>query len=545
MIASEAQPFSKTGGLADVATALPRALGRLGHDVTLITPRYRGVTDGSVVATLSVEVAAHRFTARLLEPRLRADASATHAGSFRILLLDCPELYDRDGIYYDATGDFADNPVRYAFLAAAAVDWAATQPPFDVLHSHDWQGGLAPLYVRTVRTVRTVPTVPTVFTIHNLAYQGVFDKSWVPRLGLGWDGFTMDGFEFFDRLSFMKAGINLSDAITTVSPTYAEEMQRPEYGNALDGVIRRRRDVLYGILNGIDPDEWNPLADPHLPAPFDAEDLSGKQAAKRALLEAFGFSISDALLARPVIGMVSRMVDQKGLDLIAAAAGDLADLDATFVIVGTGDPRYQDMWRTLARVRPDRISAFIGFDEHRAHLVEGGADIFLMPSRFEPCGLNQMYSLRYGTVPVVRAVGGLVDTVRPYNPRNGQGTGFLFSEYHPRAMMQALGAAIAAYPNKKIWTRLQKNGMGTDFSWDRSAGEYVKMYTRLKPQKAPLKARTTTGPRKAQKASIAPGPQTAPKAQKTDATPEPPKAQKTQRPRRTAGVKQRKTPRGI
>ena len=490
MIASEAQPFSKTGGLADVAGALPKALGRLGHEVTLITPRYRGVTDGPVVGHVSLEVAAHRFIVRVMAAPLGSNA--------RALLLDCPELYDRDGIYYNSRGDFDDNPVRYAVLCAAAVDWAATQPPFDIIHSHDWQGGLAPVYARTLAPPHSGTVAPsrprTVFTIHNLAYQGVFDKSWVPRLGLPWQGFTIDGFEFFDKLSLIKGGINLSDAITTVSPTYAQEIQRPEYGSGLDGVIRARRDALAGILNGIDPDEWNPSTDPFLPAPFDTDDLSGKQAAKRALLETFGFSVSSDLLARPVVGMVSRMVDQKGLDLIAAAANELATLDATFTIVGTGEPRYQEMWRTLSRAYPDRISAFIGFDERRAHLVEGGSDIFMMPSRFEPCGLNQMYSQRYGTVPVVRAVGGLVDSVRPFNPRNGQGTGFLFADYDARALLATLRAALAAYPNKKIWTRLQKNGMRVDFSWDRSAGEYVKMYERLRPKKAAKTRRLVKAP---------------------------------------------------
>ena len=482
MVASEAQPFSKTGGLADVAAALPKALARLGHDVTVITPRYRGVTDGAVVATVSVEVAAHRFNTRLMEPPPTSDWPAAASSRRRLLLLDCPELYDRDGIYYDARGEFADNAVRYAVLSAAAVDWSSRQsPPFDVIHAHDWQGGLTPVYARPLG-------LPTVFTIHNLAYQGVFDKSWVPRLGLGWEDFTIDGFEFFDRLSFMKAGINFAGAITTVSPTYAGEIQRPEYGNGLDGAIRRRREALAGILNGIDYDEWDPQADRHLPAPFSAANLAGKQAAKRALLEAFGFTVSDALMVRPVIGMVSRMVDQKGLDLIAAVAGELPGLDATFTIVGTGEPRYQDMWKALSRRSPDRVSAFIGFDERRAHLVEGGADIFLMPSRFEPCGLNQMYSLRYGTVPVVRAVGGLIDTVRPYNPRNGQGNGFLFADYHPRVMMDTLSSALAMYPNKKIWTRLQKNGMRADVSWDRSAGEYVKMYRKLRRSRRPQTA---------------------------------------------------------
>jgi starch synthase len=471
MIASEAQPFSKTGGLADVATALPKALGQLGHDVTVITPRYRGVTDGPVVGTVAIEMASYRFTARLME-------APGFEGRVRVLLVDCPELYDRAGIYYDAAGDFADNAVRYAFLSAAAIEWASQQPTrFDIVHAHDWQGGVAPIYARALN-------VPSVFTIHNLAYQGVVNKHWVPRLGLRWEDFTVNGFEFFDHLSFMKAGINLADAVTTVSPTYALEIQRPEYGYSLDGVIRSRGDRLVGILNGIDHDEWNPAADPLLPAPFDAENLEGKMASKRALLETFGLTVSDELLKRPVIGMVSRMVDQKGLDLIAAAAGDLAMLDATFVIVGTGEPRYQEMWRSLSRWLPDRVRVFIGFDERRAHLVEGGADMFLMPSRFEPCGLNQMYSLRYGTVPIVRAVGGLVDTVRPHEPGSNTGNGFMFADYQPAALMQAVNAALATYPNKKAWTRLQKNGMKADFSWGRSAAEYVKMYKRLTPPKA-------------------------------------------------------------
>ena len=470
MIASEAQPFSKTGGLADVATALPKALGRLGHDVTLITPRYRRAPGGPVAGTVAVEVAGHRFGARLLEQPIGPGA--------RVLLLDCPDLYDRDGIYYEAGVDYPDNAIRYAFLSAAAIDYAAQQPhPFDIVHAHDWQGGLAPIHARALGQV------PSVLTIHNLAYQGIFAKSWVPRLGLRWDDFTIGGFEFFDRLGFLKAGINFADAITTVSPTYADEIQRPEYGHGLDGVIRSRHDRLTGILNGIDPDEWNPAADPHLPVPFDVDRLPAKAASKRALLERFGIAVTDETLARPIIGMVSRMVDQKGLDLIAAVAGQLASLDATFTVVGTGEPRYQDMWRRLSQWRPDRISAFVGFDEQRAHLVEAGADMFLMPSRFEPCGLNQMYSLRYGTVPIVRAVGGLADTVRPYNPRNGQGTGFLFSDYEPGVMLRTIETALAAFPNKKIWTRLQKNGMRADFSWDRSAAEYVKIYARLRKRR--------------------------------------------------------------
>ncbi len=476
MIASEAYPFSKTGGLADVVTALPRALARLGHELTVVTPRYRGASGGERVASLSLDLSSHTFRAELLE--------ASHISGVRTVLIDCPELYDRAGIYGERGADYADNPVRFAALSALALRWALAEPAApQIVHSHDWQAGLALAYLRANVSRLTLPPAPkppsAVFTIHNLAYQGLFDKQWVPRLMLGWEGFTLQGFEFWDRLSFLKAGVNFADRITTVSPTYADEIQRPEYGEGFDGTMRARRDALVGILNGIDTDEWNPATDRFLPARYDADHLEGKAIVKRTLLERFGLPVDEAALARPVIGMVSRMASQKGLDLIAAAAQELITLDASIVVVGSGESQYQTMWSELARARPDRISAFIGYDEGRAHLVEGGADMFLMPSRFEPCGLNQMYSMRYGTVPVVRAVGGLVDTVKPYDPRNGRGTGFLFAPYEPGAMMHALANALGAFQNKKMWTRLQKNGMRTDFSWDRSAEQYVTVYKRV------------------------------------------------------------------
>lgn len=488
MIASEVQPYSKTGGLADVAAALPRALGRLGHDVTLVTPRYRGIEAGTRVDTRAVDIGPFSFEADFLEEPLGPGA--------RLLFVDCPPLYHRDGLYNERNVDYADNALRFAFLSAAALDWAAAQPtPFSIIHAHDWQAGLAPLYARTRHSApRTAPSTQhpaphpapstqhpaLVFTIHNLAYQGIFDKQWVPRLELGWERFTAaNGFEFWDRVSFLKAAVNFSDVVTTVSPTYADEIQRPEYGYGFDGVMRSRRDVLVGILNGIDAGMWDPSKDVFLPAPFDVSDLSGKTAAKRALLEAFGLPADETMMGRPVVGMVSRMVDQKGFDLLEAIAGRLASLDATFIVVGSGDPRYEQLWRELMARRPDRIATFIGFDERRAHLVEGGSDIFLMPSKFEPCGLNQMYSLRYGTVPVVRAVGGLVDTVRPFNPRTGQGTGFVFADYDPGALLDTLQSALELYRQPRSWQRLQRNGMRKDFSWDRSAAEYVKVYKRV------------------------------------------------------------------
>lgn len=475
-VASEAQPFSKTGGLADVASALPRALGRMGHRVTVVTPRYRDVPSG---------VPAGRFAAVVADRWYEAEWQTVELGpNARAVLVDCPVLYARPGIYAEGQSDYPDNPARFAFLSIAALEWAARQPaPPDVLHGHDWQAGLLPVYRRRfglegVSAARpsALRDVPCVFTIHNVAYQGVVDKRWVPLLGLSWEDFTFLGFEFYDRLSLLKSGLMFSQALTTVSPTYADEIQRPEYGYGFDGILRSRADALVGILNGIDVDEWNPSADRHLPAPFSAADLAGKRAAKRALLEQFGLPSDESALARPVVGMVSRMVDQKGLDLIAAAAAELAGLEASFTIVGSGEARFEGMWRALSAAAPQTFGVFIGFDERRAHLVEAGADIFLMPSRFEPCGLNQMYSMRYGTVPVARAVGGLVDTVTPHQPGSEHGTGFLFSQYDPRAMMTALRQALDTYRQPDRWHRLQVNGMSRDFSWERSATEYLTVY---------------------------------------------------------------------
>lgn len=470
MIASEVAPFSKTGGLADVAAALPRALGRAGHDVTVMTPRYRGVAAGQWIGEVSATVAGTTFTAGLYEETLGPGA--------RVVFVDCPPLFDRAGLYNDGGADYPDNPLRFAFLSIAALEWAATGArPVHVIHGHDWQAGLTGAYLRQHFSRHDgLAGVPVVFTVHNLAYQGIADKSWLPRLGLGWDLFTVDGLEFWDRISFLKAGVNVSDVVTTVSPTYADEIQRPEYGFGFDGVMRGRAAVLTGILNGIDVDQWNPEADAYLPLPYGPKAMAGKAAAKRAVLEAFGLPADPGALGRPLVGMVSRLVDQKGFDLVAQAADQLAHLGAGFVLLGSGDRRYEDLWRALAGRHPDTVGVHLGFDERLAHLVEAGADIFLMPSRYEPCGLNQMYSLRYGTVPVVRATGGLVDSVRPWDPATRQGTGFLFAEYSGDAMLDALRTAIETFGRPAEWKRLQQNGMKADFSWDRSAKAYVKVY---------------------------------------------------------------------
>jgi len=459
-------PFSKTGGLADVLGALPAALARCGWDATLVTPRYRGVTAGTLAARFPVSVGGYTRDIGFYEAPLGDGA--------RAILVDCPDLYGRDSLYESAGVAYPDNPRRFAVLARAALEWAARHgTPPSVVHAHDWQAGLAPVYLKKLYASHPVlGGVPSVLTIHNLAYQGLCESDWLPRLDLGWDEMGLNRLEFWTRISFLKGGIVDANVITTVSKTYAKEIQTTEFGFGFDGILRARAADLVGILNGIDTGTWNPAADAQLPAPFDAGRLDAKAASKRAVLARYGLPADPAALARPLVGMISRMVDQKGFDLIDAVSNELAVLDASFVVLGTGDARYEDMWRALAARHPDRIGVTIGFDENLAHLIEAGADLFLMPSKFEPCGLNQMYSLRYGTVPVVRAVGGLADTVR-----DGV-TGFVFREYSPQALLAALRRALGVFGAPDRWRALQVEGMRQDNSWDHSAQEYVTIYGR-------------------------------------------------------------------
>jgi starch synthase len=473
MIGSEALPFAKSGGLADVLGALPQALARLGWDVTVALPRYRGVTAGTELERFVVTVGGFAREAAFFDAPIGDGA--------RALLVDCPELYDRDALYAPDNVDYPDNARRFGFLVRAALEFAgrAGRGP-SVVHAHDWQAGLAPVYLKTLYASHPVlGGTPSVFTIHNLAYQGLFEPDWLPRLDLPWSLFATESLEYWRRISFLKGGITYAAHVTTVSRTYAREIQTPELGFGFDGIIRQRAGDLTGILNGIDTSEWDPARDRHLPATYSAEDLSGKAVCKRAVLERYGLPADDAAMARPLIGMISRMVDQKGLDLIAAIRDRLPSLGAAFVVLGTGDQRYQDMWKVLAAEHPDRIGAVVGFDEGLAHLIEAGADMFLMPSRFEPCGLNQMYSLRYGTVPIVRAVGGLADTVTDAAPRGRAATGFVFADYTGAALLDTLERALAAYAQPRRWRALQRTGMSRDHSWDRSAGEYVKVYDRV------------------------------------------------------------------
>ena len=464
MIASECAPLAKTGGLADVLGALPPVLRELGENVAVVIPRYgsidlkaaRRVYDG-----LPVFLGLARYdTAIYLTPE-----------AFPLYLVDCPALFDRKGFYGEAGLDYPDNHIRFAVFARAALGVARYLFQADILHCHDWQSGLVPAYLRT--TFSTDPTflgLKTLFTIHNLGYQGLFPKAAVADAALDPALFRPDGLEFFGRVSYIKGGIALADALSTVSPTYAREIQTPELGFGLDGALRARADVLTGILNGVDYRQWSPEADPLIPADYSPDDLGGKRVCKRRLLEEFG--LPPEAMDAPLMGIVSRFTRQKGTDILAEVAGRIVAEGTYLVALGSGDPEYEAFFLDMQAANPGRIAVRIGFDDPLAHRIEAGADMFLMPSRYEPCGLNQMYSLRYGTVPVVRATGGLNDTI-------DEETGFRFTDYSGPALLEAVRAAARAYSDTELWRERMRRGMRKDFSWRASAEAYQLLYRRL------------------------------------------------------------------
>jgi starch synthase len=439
-------------------------LRAFGDEVAVLIPRY-GSIDLKGMRRVYDGLAVHLGPARYDATVYRAPAE------FPFYLLDCPPLYDRPGLYGESGMDYPDNHIRFAVFCRAALTVARRLFRTDILHCHDWQAGLVPAYLRT--TFATDPTyfgVRTLFTIHNLGYQGLFPKSTMAEAALDPSLYRPDALEFFDNVSFIKGGIGLADALNTVSPTYAREIQTPEYGFGLDGALRARADVLTGILNGVDYREWSPESDPHIPARYSARDLSGKRVCKEQLLAEFG--LPAAAMERPLIGIVSRFTRQKGADLLAEAAAAIEAEDVYIVALGNGDPEYEEFFQGLAASFPGRVAVRIGFDNAAAHRIEAGADMFLMPSHYEPCGLNQIYSLRYGTVPVVRATGGLDDTI-------DRDTGFKFAEYSGTALLAAVREAVCAFSNAAAWRELMLRGMAKDFSWKTSAAAYSGLYRRL------------------------------------------------------------------
>lgn len=466
MVASEATPFCKTGGLADVMGALPPALRARGEQVAVVLPAYRQNHYASgwreVYRDLVITVGKASYTVDLLE--------AAHNG-VPYYFVHCPALFDRDGLYGTGGEDYPDNAVRFGVFSRAALSVIRYLFRPDVVHCHDWQAALTPVYMRTLlASDPTFLALRVLFTIHNLGYQGIFPAAAMADLGLDPKLFQPAQLEFFGRLNLMLGAIHYSDAVSTVSRGYAREIQTRELGFGLDEVLRARAASLYGIVNGADYEEWSPDRDSYLARHFEADSLEGKRDCKRALLQEFGLPLDN--LDRPLIGIVSRFVNQKGFDLIAEIAPELLNEDLALVALGTGDPEFEKLFLHLAAAHPGRFAVRIGYDNALAHRIEAGADMFLMPSRYEPCGLNQIYSLRYGTIPIVRATGGLDDTV-------DETTGFKFQPYTGPALLAAIRAAIAAWKEPLEWRERMRRAMAKDYSWTASAAEYSALYRNL------------------------------------------------------------------
>jgi starch synthase len=473
-LSPEVAPFAKSGGLADVAGSLPIALKRLGLDVRLVLPFYRIIREGNhnvrpILKNLEVPLGRDVFRTNVLETQLTPGVP--------VYLIEREDLYDRPNLYGNPSGDYYDNLERFSFLAHAALRLteALSFKPH-VVHCHDWQTGLVPALLKgPYGDIPTLSGVPTVFTIHNLGYQGLFPEEKFSVTGLPKTAFFhADGFEYWGKISLLKAGINYSKTITTVSPTYAKEIQTSEYGMGMEGILRRRRASLHGILNGVDYTYWDPVRDAHLPARYSPENLVGKARCKASLIKQL--SLDPSLTERPLLGMISRLDAQKGLDLVVKILDDLLDLDMGLVVLGSGDEQIQEAIQQAADRHPGRVGLSIGFNEPLAHGIMAGVDIFLMPSHYEPCGLTQMYALKYGTVPVVRATGGLDDTIIPYDDKTKKGNGFKFSAYGTAAFLGAIRQALNLYSNSDAWKQLVIHNMKEDFSWDRSARRYLELY---------------------------------------------------------------------
>jgi starch synthase len=471
----ECAPWIKTGGLADVSAALPAALEALGHEVRVLLPGYRAV----------LQAAAHRRTLAQLPATAHFPAATLHEAPLPsgvpALILECAPLYDRAwGPYQDGEArDWPDNALRFGLLSHVAAVLASSASPLqwraEMLHCNDWQSGLAPAYLHFAGGAKAA----SLMGVHNLAFQGLFPAEEVARLGLPPQSFALDGLEFYGSMSFMKAGLFYADAIATVSPTYAREIQTEPLGFGLQGLLAARADRLHGIANGIDAAEWDPSTDRRIAQRYDDDRLSAKRFNKEALQERLRLPVEPAV---PLLGMVTRLTHQKGVDLVLEIARELVALPAQLVVLGAGEPDLEAALAAVAAANPRAVALHVGYDEALAHLVEAGADLFLMPSRFEPCGLNQMYSQRYGTPPVARATGGLADTIVDCTAAtlaDGTATGFLFSEESPAALLETVERAVALYRDPKAWRRLQRAGMAKDFGWDAAARKYAALYAAL------------------------------------------------------------------
>jgi starch synthase len=479
-VTSEAFPLIKTGGLADVSGSLPAALQEIDADIRILIPGYPAVLD------------------KLINPKFLATISnLPHVGAINLILGEMPEtkvpvmaiesvgLYQRDGgPYVDATGKgWEDNPYRFGTLSLVAAILSGDQSPLsdwapDITHCNDWQSGLTPAFMHFISADRTkMKQAKSVLSIHNLAFQGCYSSEWVSRLGLPAESYQINGVEYYGQLSFLKAGIFYADGLSTVSPTYAKEIQTETYGFGMQGLLTARGKEIYGILNGLDTHEWNPATDPHLADHYDAENLIGKQKVKAALQTKLGLKEEPKI---PLLGVVSRLTHQKGLDMLLACAESLLTKHGCqLAVLGSGDASFEQGYRELAKRFPDQVNVTIGYNEQLSHQIMAGCDIFIMPSRFEPCGLNQMYGLRYGTPPVVTYTGGLADSVQDTNEstlKNKTATGFIMPEVSIKALISATERALAFYQDEKTWKEIQEDGMRQNLDWTKSAKAYMAMY---------------------------------------------------------------------
>lgn len=483
-VASEVVPFAKTGGLADVAGALPPVIKELGHEIRITMPRYGIIGERKFRLHDIVRLHAQSIPMATtpVDISIKSSYTANAKSKVQVYFLDNPHYFGRDGLYVDPVNKnkaYSDNDERFILFCRGTLETLKKlgwQP--DIIHCNDWQTGLIPVYLKTVyRSDPFFKDTKTVFTVHNLAYQGIFPESSFQKSGLPPEVYHPEGVEFFGNFSFLKAGLTYADVITTVSEKYAEEIRTlEEFGCGLDGLLERRKNDLFGILNGIDYEDWNPEIDSYIPVRYSPKSIDGKHENKKALLKRMGLPIVESI---PLLAMISRLADQKGFDILQKAADDLMKLPIQFVVLGTGEKKYHDFLENLKKNNPKQVGIKLGFDTELAHLIEAGADIFLMPSWYEPCGLNQLYSLKYGTVPVVRATGGLDDTIEDYDPASGMGTGFKFTQYDAREFLNAVERAVSLYSHREAWLRLVRNGMAKDFSWEVSAKKYIQLYKKL------------------------------------------------------------------
>ena len=487
LASSEVTPLARTGGLGDVAGALPAALRSLRHDVAVVMPFYGLIDREAHPAELLIPAIRVHLPAGdrdLAVWRATLPGTENSRRPVPVYLIDDPGLFDRPNLYQENGKDYPDNALRFAYFCLAtlwmlkALDWIP-----DIIHCNDWQTALIPIYLKDYDSLRNDPDLggmSTLFAIHNVLYQGVFPSYVLPSLGLPQEAYDAHRIEYHGYLNLMKGAILYSGGLSTVSRAYAKEIQTPEFGYGMEGLLRGRAADLTGILNGIDTERWNPATDPALPAHYDRERMEGKAVCKRELQKRFGLR---RVANRPLIGMIGRLTDQKGLDILAEALPELLRGHIQFVLLGTGQPEYHALFKHLAEQFPRKVGLTLDFDDELAHQIEAGADMFLMPSRFEPCGLNQLYSLRYGTVPIVRRTGGLSDSIvntRKSTLANGRATGFVFTPYSARSLLHTTRRALRFYRrDKETWARIVANGMAKDFSWRRSAFAYLRKYRRI------------------------------------------------------------------